>query len=702
MSFLGLWHESWTAPLVNHLWQSTAVVVIAWLLAAMLKKNHARVRYWVWFAASVKFLLPFSLLIAAGEWLRSLVPVPATQPAVANVMDQVTQPFGQMQFFDAGSAPIAAHHANFWPLVLFAVWLCGALAIAIRFGLAWAKMNAVRRRARPFELTADVPVLSSSAPIEPGIFGVFRPVLLLPEGISERLSADQMRAVVAHEMCHVRRRDNLTFAIHMVVETLFWFHPMVWWIGSRLIEERERACDQAVVQAGSEAQVYAEGILNVCKFYVESPLNCVSGVTGSDLKRRIVRIMSGQHVRKLNLSRKGLLALACVLAVGIPVTSGVVHAAQEKTQSVGAAEKDVIAGMWQGTMRTQNGRNFRMVLKIAKDKTGGLSGTLYTINQNGTLIGDARGDSVRFEGGNLRFVNAFLGTTYEGEMSADGNSISGTIRGYVTQDRTFPLILERATPTTKWTISEPPQQLPKMAADAKPGVEVATVKPAHPGAHIFELTMRGGHLVIKALSLHDLIKFVYPVQDRQITGGPSWMDTEKWDIEVKPDTPGSPNQQQMQEIVQKLLVERFALKVHEEKREMTAYILTVGKNGPKMTKSADPFPDPNFIIGPGGKLHAQGTTMGDFAQLLQVSILDRPVVDQTGVTGKWDFTLRWTPDESQFPGGPWPPPKPTADDPNGPPPLFTAIQQQLDLKLEARKMQVPVLVIDHAERPSPN
>lgn len=124
MSFLGLWHEGWTAALVNHLWQSTAVVVIAWLLTAALKKNHARVRYWVWFAASVKFLLPFSLLIVAGGWLRSLVPVPAGQPAVASVMEQVTQPFGQTQFFDLGSAPVAAHHASFWPLILFAIWLC--------------------------------------------------------------------------------------------------------------------------------------------------------------------------------------------------------------------------------------------------------------------------------------------------------------------------------------------------------------------------------------------------------------------------------------------------------------------------------------------------------------------------------------------------------------------------------------------------
>jgi len=318
---------SWTAALVNHLWQSTAVVVIAWLLAAALKKNHARVRYWIWFAASVKFLLPFSLLIAAGEWLRSLIPVPgAGQPAVANVMEQVTQPFGQAQFFDAGSAAVAAHHASYWPAVLVAVWLCGALALAIRFGLAWAKMNAVKRRARPFALAAEVPVLSSSEPIEPGVFGIVRPVLLLPEGIPERLSAEQMRAIVTHEMCHVRRRDNLTFAIHMVVETLFWFHPMVWWIGSRLIEERERACDQAVVQAGSEAQVYAEGILNVCKFYVEAPLACISGVTGADLKKRIARIMTEQVARRLSLSRLLLLGVAVALAVAIPVALGVVRA----------------------------------------------------------------------------------------------------------------------------------------------------------------------------------------------------------------------------------------------------------------------------------------------------------------------------------------------------------------------------------------
>ncbi len=116
------------------------------------------------------------------------------------------------------------------------------------------------------------------------MFGIFRPVLLLPEGITERLTAAQLEAILAHELCHVRRRDNLTAAIHMVVETVFWFHPLVWWIRARLIDERERACDEEVLRLGSEAEVYAESILEACKLYLESPLACVSGVTGSDLE----------------------------------------------------------------------------------------------------------------------------------------------------------------------------------------------------------------------------------------------------------------------------------------------------------------------------------------------------------------------------------------------------------------------------------
>jgi len=116
--------------------------------------------------------------------------------------------------------------------------------------------------------------MSSPLRLEPGVFGVREPVLLLPEGITDRLTAPQLEAIVAHEMCHVRRQDNLTAALHMVVEILFWFHPLVWWIRARLVAERERACDEEVLRATAKPAVYAEGILNVCKFYIESPLVC--------------------------------------------------------------------------------------------------------------------------------------------------------------------------------------------------------------------------------------------------------------------------------------------------------------------------------------------------------------------------------------------------------------------------------------------
>lgn len=121
----------------------------------------------------------------------------------------------------------------------------------------------------------------SPAFAEPGVFGVRRPVLLLPAGITDRLTPPQLKAIVAHELCHMRRRDNLGTAIHMGVEALFWFHPLVWWLGARLMEEREHACDEEVLLTGSEPQAYAEGILKICELYLESPLPCVPGVTGA-------------------------------------------------------------------------------------------------------------------------------------------------------------------------------------------------------------------------------------------------------------------------------------------------------------------------------------------------------------------------------------------------------------------------------------
>jgi uncharacterized protein (TIGR03435 family) len=183
------------------------------------------------------------------------------------------------------------------------------------------------------EIPVAIDVRSSAGLLEPGVVGWLRPVLVLPAGIQERLTPVQLNAVLTHELCHVRRRDNLTSAIHMIAEAIFWFHPFVWWIGARLLDERERACDEEVLRSGSNAQVYAQGILNVCKMYQESPLRCVAGVTGSDLKKRIESILANPLSYKLNFRRKLLLATAGVAALSVPIVIGSLNARPAQTQS---------------------------------------------------------------------------------------------------------------------------------------------------------------------------------------------------------------------------------------------------------------------------------------------------------------------------------------------------------------------------------
>jgi uncharacterized protein (TIGR03435 family) len=704
--WMGMWTGAWAGALINHLWQSTIFTLAAWVLAQALRRNQARTRYWLWLLASAKFVVPFSIFVAAGERLQLRMCSSAAQPAISSLVENIAQPFlvsasglATSYGISSAAAPVAvaasAAHFNpgWFPLLLVGVWACGAVLLLARWARSWWLIRAAARAATPVRTVAGVPVLVTPTKVEPGVFGIVRPVLLLPRGITERLSASQMDAILAHELCHVRRRDNLTAALHMLVEALFWFHPAVWWIRAKLLEERERACDEAVLVSSREAVVYAEGILNVCKFYVEAPMNCVSGVAGSDLKKRIARIMTEHVTRNLDLSRKAMLAAAAVLAIGLPVTFGFVHAAGAQAQP--AEQKKGIEGTWQGTLHIPN-HDLRTVLKIARTPAGALSATFHSIDQGGQGI---PATSISFDGGVLKYGIQFADLTYEGKISADGNSINGsTTQG----GNSLPLVFERATPDTEWAIPEPPVKIPPMAADANPSFEVATIKPTKPDEQGKILTVRGRELVVVNFTLNDLIKFAYGVQEKQIVGGPDWMGSDKFDVNAQPDVPGMPSEQQMKTMIQKMLADRYQFKFHPDKREMSAYVLTVGKDGPKMTKNtADPNGLPGLFFGPLGVLHVRNATMANFTGLMQAAVLDRPVVDRTGLDGKWDFVLKWTPDESQFAGMgvKVPPPSDAAD---APPPLFTAIQEQLDLKLDAEKTAVGVMVIDHVDHPSPN
>jgi TonB family protein len=199
---------------------------------------------------------------------------------------------------------------------------------------AGREVEALRRIEMISGMRKQIEIRLSRAPIEPGIFGILRPILIWPEGISRRLEDAQLEAILAHEVQHVRRHDNFAAAIHMVVEAIFWFHPLVWWLGARLVEERERACDEDVLQLGNERQIYAEGILKVCEFCLASPLACMSGVAGGDLKKRMVHIMTERKLHKLDLGRKLLLGAAGLAAIAGPIAFGLATAASPAASAV--------------------------------------------------------------------------------------------------------------------------------------------------------------------------------------------------------------------------------------------------------------------------------------------------------------------------------------------------------------------------------
>jgi len=309
------------ASLFDHLWQSTLFAAAVGLLTTVLAAKSAVIRFWLWFAASVKFLMPFSALTALGAYLFQSFAPKATPPIFFD-LQPAAEPF-------SGAAPVLAPaiaHGIDWSPLLLGLWALGFAVISAIWLGRWLKLRTILAAASPLLMDAPMQVKSSDALLEPGLVGIWRPVLLLPRGIDARLSQPEMRAILAHEHCHLRRHDNLLAAIHMAVEALFWFHPLVWWLGTRLIAERENACDEAVLASGSDPQTYAEGILKVCRFYMHSPLDCASGVSGADLKKRMEMIMDNKFAIRLRTWEKTMLAACAATAIAAPLALGLLTA----------------------------------------------------------------------------------------------------------------------------------------------------------------------------------------------------------------------------------------------------------------------------------------------------------------------------------------------------------------------------------------
>ncbi|HEY4213752.1 MAG TPA: M56 family metallopeptidase [Steroidobacteraceae bacterium] len=323
---------------LNHLWQSTMVAASLGVLAWCLRRHTAAVRYRLWFLASLKFLLPISVLSVLigpvhfdSKLARSVIP---TLQVVVSPFDPALRPdwMPTVTFLPAAQnaalpAPATAARTpsdallTALPRMLFCAWLAGAAFLLARWVYQWFRVVGLIRASDLMPIAAPVPVRRSTDCAEPGLVGIAHPILLLPQGIRDQLTAAQLQAVIQHELAHLRRRDNLTAALHRSVEAVFWFFLPVWWIGRRMLFEREAACDEAVIANGCDPATYADTILTICRLYLRPAPPLSAGVAGADLKRRIEAIMAPCRSRPLGTTGSIVITAAAALALSAQVAA---------------------------------------------------------------------------------------------------------------------------------------------------------------------------------------------------------------------------------------------------------------------------------------------------------------------------------------------------------------------------------------------
>lgn len=344
-----------------------------------------------------------------------------------------------------------------------------------------------------------------------------------------------------------------------------------------------------------------------------------------------------------------------------------------------------IVGTWQGTLPA--GDSPRIVLRIADAGNGApLNGSITFIDRSADAFPLL---SVIYYAPELKVAIGEF--SFRGKLSIDGKAIAGI---WTRSNESYPLTLALATPETLWTYSGP-STLPTMSATVDPSFEVATIKPSAPDAKNFGYSWQTRLFQARDKTVADLIQFAYQVRQRQIGGGPSWINELHFDVSGEPDEPGLPSLDQQRQMLKKLLAERFGLKVHIAQKDFPVYALVVDKGSPKINVSA-PNVNIHISISPreleGGDTAIQFsyTTMPEFADLLMNFIQDRQVVDQTGLTGRFDFTVM-IPTSSLHSGNDIE--KATA---------FLLGVQPLGFKLLPKKEPLEVIVIDKLDKPTAN
>lgn len=711
---------------LNTLWIGALAVALAWLTPRCWPRLRAATRQCLWFGV----LLAVLLAPLGPRLFPHRRPVPAQDLRVRTdavillrnrslSADAVTLRIPDLPAPSVRSRGLLLNLDNVaaWPLLFAALWFALLVFQLARLGRAWRSLTRLRRRALPLALAWPVPprrraqLLSSPEVHSPLALGYRRPAVILPTRHLAALSATERDHVLLHELAHLERRDDWLMLAENLVAAVALLHPLVALALARIGREREMACDEWVVARLTQAATVSANVAvqSLVDRRETPPLAPLPGIAARHRSSTALAAAEGCAPRPRGRSGRS------ASGPGLPAAPARISAANR-----GELTADTAAA-------------------------AGYAASLLRLYELRWSAGAARLAPGMFGPGRSR-----LGERVDALLGGAGFAARISRVGLASAALLVVGALFAAAAAPPWIHLALPQ-----AFGAHPVFEAASIKPGDPNARGSGMRVQPGQLYHATNApLKLLIGWAYDINTLHILGATGWMNTAPWTIEARgPDAPpgAAPlsvvaNQQQTRLMLRALLAERFALKTHSEKRLLRVYFLTVYSTGPRLTvdnrlpelasrpdgalKIPPPPPPPaksdlaspaatnarvrldarvGFMAISPGEMSGTAQPLANLASMLS-SDLGAVVIDQTGLTERYDFDLKWTPgseDANMAVGqggdgmktGLAPTP---VDSPVAGPSIFTALEQQLGLKLSAGKAPVEVLVIDHAQKPTGN
>jgi uncharacterized protein (TIGR03435 family) len=652
--------------LLHFVWQGTLLAALFLVADSVTRRSQARLRYAI--ACAVMFLMAVSFIAtvfrtsrAPASGVSSAMATGAANPGQRTLRTRIEPASVPLATSSTGKIAQPFYALTVLPGWIAFFWLLGVIAFATYTAAGWLRVRELRKRdiapvsaawievleilKHRLQISRPVRLCTSAIAEVPAVIGWLRPYILLPVSVFTGLSESELRAILAHELAHIRRCDYLVNLLQNAIETLLFYHPAVWWVSHRIRQERENCCDDVAVEICGGVTIYANALaqLEELRGSISEP---AVAATGGDLLARIRRLTGVNETAQPRIPVSAGSILIAFLAIAALAVTG--HAPSIHAQSPAPHKVQTpppIATLSAAPVQVAQASPPQTPAKTPATHPAPAATPKFDVVSI-RLCKDFNGGPGRGSGGGTPAATP-------GRLRMNCRSVQSLIGQAYRNDRSSP----RGTP---------------------------------------------------------------------IEGGPAWIDADLYTIEAEAE--GAPDLSTMQgEMLQALLEDRFRLKIHRETRDVPAYALTVARGGPKLQPFQDgectqhvagaprPGPDEKPWCGTGGMRtvrngpnltwDVRGMSFLNFSVFFGI-VLDRPVIDKTGITGVFDFHLEFAPDETTAgpasPFGPIAAPQTTPSDPAGGPSIFTAFQNQLGLKLESSKAPAEFLIIDRVERPSEN